>query len=360
MEVVKTVNGTDYVMTPEGNLIPQIVITRDNIPEAQPNGRGTSTMQSTGTSNIPVFNNPNAVAGILGQLMGGTANQGILSQSRNNSRLSLQPPNTGIGMGERLMRVGGAGLSASGLPQNQVLGQMLTENAIVDDLNRQNALDAYNAQVKALAPFMKAASKQASKSGLNVAAVPDTAAVMLNIDRSLPIIQADIDGILNSFLGMGGTTTGLIGQMMSMVGGTKANDLQSRLETIKGNIGFDKLQRMRDASPTGGALGQVSQMELGQLNASLGNLNINQTPEQLKQNLLDVRRYYVSSVKAIYREYEQAFKEGKIDENDWLVIQQKLSPAIGGDMLSNTTTTTTQPDYNSMSEDELVGSILGN
>ena len=111
---------------------------------------------------------------------------------------------------------------------------------------------------------------------------------------------------------MGGMKTGFLGGMLSLIGGTAINDLNSKLETIKGNIGFDKLQRMRDASPTGGALGQVSQMELGQLNASLGNLNVNQTPEQLKKNLLDVKNYYQSSVQAIYNQWEQSWLDGLV------------------------------------------------
>lgn len=359
MAQIRIINGQEYVLGSDGQYRPRVTIYGDVPPQEKAGGNGTGMMQSIGTSNIPLFTNNNPTGGLLAQLMGGMGNQGILTQSRNNSRLSLTPPpDMRIGLGERLMRVGGAGLAADGMTPNQMLGAMLDQNAVVDDLNRQNALDQYNAQVKALSPFMKAASKGKSKSGLNVAAVPDTAAVMLNIDRSFPRIQEDIDGYINTYTSLGGTATGAIGRIMSLIGGTDANDLQARLETIKGNIGFDKLQRMRDASPTGGALGQVSQMELGQLNASLGNLNIDQSPEQLKQNLLDVRRYYVASVKAIYQEYEQAFREGKIDQNDWLVIQQKLAPAIGGSMMSNQSST--QPDYGNMGEDDLVDSILGN
>ena len=37
-----------------------------------------------------------------------------------------------------------------------------------------------------------------------------------------------------------------------------AQGLRANIETIKGIIGFERLQRMREESKTGGALGQVA------------------------------------------------------------------------------------------------------
>ena len=42
---------------------------------------------------------------------------------------------------------------------------------------------------------------------------------------------------------------------------------------------------MRDESPTGGALGQVSELELITLQSTLGSLDLNQSDEALIQNL---------------------------------------------------------------------------
>ena len=68
-------------------------------------------------------------------------------------------------------------------------------------------------------------------------------------------------------------TTGKAGEFVRalprwMKAGTKANQFGKSLDTIKANVGFGELQKMRDNSPTGGALGQVSQMELDLLNSS--------------------------------------------------------------------------------------------
>lgn len=76
------------------------------------------------------------------------------------------------------------------------------------------------------------------------------------------------------------------------VRGSNAANLQQITETIRGNIGFDRLQRMRDESPTGGALGQVAIQELSALQASLGSLANSQSKDQFERNLNRVEALY--------------------------------------------------------------------
>jgi hypothetical protein len=83
-----------------------------------------------------------------------------------------------------------------------------------------------------------------------------------------------------------GSTTGAAGQFLSFVGGTDAHDLNQTLATIEANIGFAELQQMRDNSPTGGALGQISDGERAALNAVKGSLKQSQSREQLQHNLM--------------------------------------------------------------------------
>lgn len=87
-------------------------------------------------------------------------------------------------------------------------------------------------------------------------------------------------------------TTGLSGALLSNVPGTDAHTLANRLETIRANIGFDKLQAMRAASPTGGALGQVSNLENQLLQAVYGSLNQAQSAEELLRVLNQVEATY--------------------------------------------------------------------
>lgn len=91
-------------------------------------------------------------------------------------------------------------------------------------------------------------------------------------------------------------STGLVGGVLRSVGGTQAKTLDELTKTIKANIGFDRLQRMRDESPTGGALGQVAIQELEALQASLGSLELSQDDAQLIRNLERLERQYRQSM----------------------------------------------------------------
>lgn len=110
------------------------------------------------------------------------------------------------------------------------------------------------------------------------------------IDDALEII--DDDSFRLPVAGLGATTA-------SEIGGTDAADLSEAIKTITSAVGFDRLQKMRDDSPTGGALGQVSERELSLLNASLGSLSQMQSKEQLRNNLVEVQTHYQNAVNAI-------------------------------------------------------------
>jgi len=81
------------------------------------------------------------------------------------------------------------------------------------------------------------------------------------------------------------------GVALSSLPNTDARKVQNYLNTIKANIGFDKLQAMRDNSPTGGALGQVSDFENKLLQAVNGALDPAQA-DQFVENMKEIRRLY--------------------------------------------------------------------
>lgn len=86
--------------------------------------------------------------------------------------------------------------------------------------------------------------------------------------------------------------TGLGGQIFEQVGGTEARNLQAFLDTVKSNLGFDALKKMRFESPTGGALGQVSDTENKLLQSTVASLDLTQDAETLRSNLEKVKRHY--------------------------------------------------------------------
>ena len=79
--------------------------------------------------------------------------------------------------------------------------------------------------------------------------------------------------------------TGIIGSATKGIPGTQSRVLSGLLTTIKANVGFDKLQKMRAASPTGAALGPVSDFENKLLQAVVGDLEQSTTDDQLDRNL---------------------------------------------------------------------------
>jgi hypothetical protein len=100
----------------------------------------------------------------------------------------------------------------------------------------------------------------------------------------------NVVNVIDRAISMAGSgETGLLGATMGAVPGSKAYDLRAAVTTIKANLGFAELQAMRDASPTGGALGQVAVQELVALQSTLESLDPNQSEAQLKANLARVK-----------------------------------------------------------------------
>ena len=108
---------------------------------------------------------------------------------------------------------------------------------------------------------------------------------------------------------VGGMTTGLVGKAQAFVPGTDAFNLNQRLLTIKANLGFDRLQQMRDASPTGGALGQVAVQELNALQATVGSLEIGQDRKELQKNLNKIEHHYSNWIRTTQGEKPISFEE---------------------------------------------------
>ncbi len=99
-------------------------------------------------------------------------------------------------------------------------------------------------------------------------------------------------GIVGDAKKLVGVSTAGVGGWAASIPATDARDLSAKLETIKANLGFDRLQQMREASPTGGALGQVAVQELTALQASVASLDQMQSVPQLRAALDRVERHY--------------------------------------------------------------------
>jgi hypothetical protein len=118
--------------------------------------------------------------------------------------------------------------------------------------------------------------------------------------REASVAQADrVLAKVDQALDKVGITTAGPGSVLSGLPGTDARNLDSTLQTIKANLGFAELQAMRDASPTGGALGAIAVQELVALQATVASLDQGQSPAQLRKSLGDIKRHYTNWKNAV-------------------------------------------------------------
>lgn len=129
------------------------------------------------------------------------------------------------------------------------------------------------------------------------------------LDNQRMVVEDNIGRAIQDIQANPGITTGLVGGLASAVPGSPAYALAKKLETIKANVGFDKLQSMRENSPTGGALGQVSDFENRQLQAIFGNLEQAQSADDLLYNLQLLQQVLANSKDARRRAYARDFGE---------------------------------------------------
>lgn len=114
-------------------------------------------------------------------------------------------------------------------------------------------------------------------------------------------------------------TTGPAGAL-TWVAGAPPRDLQETLRPVKSNIGFDQLQQLRADSPTGGAVGNVSDFENRELQAVLGSLDQMQSPTQLLGNLNSIREFLTLNTndldEALQMDYAEILNKRQQETND--------------------------------------------
>ena len=89
---------------------------------------------------------------------------------------------------------------------------------------------------------------------------------------------------------------------MTDMPGSALNTYRGLKANVGADIGFERLQQMRAASKTGGALGQVSEKELELLIATLGSMDENMEESVLLDKLYQIQdayNYYLSDLRTI-------------------------------------------------------------
>jgi uncharacterized protein YjgD (DUF1641 family) len=140
-------------------------------------------------------------------------------------------------------------------------------------------------------------------------------------------------GLLSDLVGVAkqqstGWTTGFVGSQLSKIPGTPAYDLGRTLDTLLASAGFETLQEMRNNSPTGGALGSVTERELALLQATWGSLQQSQSKEQFEANLDRFNRQLQQSWDRVNNAYKRDYGVPYFQDG-----QQLMSPQTDNDPL---------------------------
>ncbi|MDJ0512824.1 MAG: hypothetical protein QNJ62_05205 [Methyloceanibacter sp.] len=153
-------------------------------------------------------------------------------------------------------------------------------NLVLDDQNRAQLVPSPGGPVE---QEMAAAEEQAAARQQQTERTSDL--VTQDIRRALSLID---EGALG--------TTGPLNPVARQIPASDADQLQGLLNTVRANVGFDRLQQMRENSPTGGALGQVSDSERAALEATMGDLEASRGADQLRFNLIRLNNLMLDTV----------------------------------------------------------------
>jgi hypothetical protein len=188
--------------------------------------------------------------------------------------------------------------------------------AIVDAAVKQGA-PAQNMNVTQEGGVRTMAPAPGSPEAMEVEAKKSKALANLgSIDQKRTVVSQDIDEALN--IARNVPVNGVF-SLAEAIPGTPQADVAELLNTIEATIGFDALQEMRNNSPTGGALGSVTERELNLLTATLGSLKQRQSPPQFVRNLKRLKEQLANSSDALREAFEDDFGaiEGAAEEPAW-------------------------------------------
>lgn len=162
-------------------------------------------------------------------------------------------------------------------------------SALANLTGKREAIAARQEAAQAKVEEKKAAQEEKTRAA-NASALAAVMPVMDTIEKAIPLV---------------GYNTAGWGSFMKYLPGTEAKDLDNYIGTIKANLGFQQLQAMRQASPTGGALGQVAVKELEALQSTIASLDPSQKKETLLANLKKVQNHYLNWKKTLEQQVGQ-------------------------------------------------------
>lgn len=148
---------------------------------------------------------------------------------------------------------------------------------------------------------------QAEINATRAADKPSATASLGDATNNLDRLAKEVESIMND--PALSKITGLVGKIPNAPG-SKATDVEARLDAVKSQVAFAVLQAMRNASKTGGALGSVSNFEEQMLQNNLAAItNRNQSHESMKANLQKIIDYTAAAKGRLMQAYKDTYNE---------------------------------------------------
>lgn len=129
----------------------------------------------------------------------------------------------------------------------------------------------------------------------------------------------------------------------SKIFGTPEYQIAAFKESALSNVGIDTLQRMRENSPTGGALGQVPFQQQQRLEQVLGSIDLGQDPKIIRENMKRIQNIYLDIMFGDEQERQQLILEGKLTPKRNAEIQKRYNKLSFDEMGNPINQTPTQP-----------------
>jgi hypothetical protein len=125
--------------------------------------------------------------------------------------------------------------------------------------------------------------------------------------------------------------TGMLAPLTSMLEGSSRAQLEESLNPVKALVAFDALQTMRDNSPTGGALSNVSDLDLRLLTSTLGSLEPRQGRAKLKARLAEIKAILTDDSQQALNKWRAKYGVTGDDAKD-LATLKKIDPKAAAEV----------------------------
>lgn len=144
--------------------------------------------------------------------------------------------------------------------------------------------------------------------------------------QMLSTMEASMDQsirLVDELLEQRGSLSGVtgLGAIGARIPGTPWADIAAKLDTLKARSAFGSLQEMRANSPTGGALGAVSERELYLLQNAETQLQNSQSPEALAKGLQDYKNTLLSAKNRLRAGVDEFYEESGVNRPDVMPAQ---------------------------------------